>query len=423
MIIESETQMIEFKSLFKTEGQKRVWKIRIRLIKKTSKISHLGVNWDLMKETQVPIYEKYINEDSFPDDLLAQYWTETGLLNGKITRSIPTYPSAKNMGKKNQRNPLQQAIFEAKAKITKKKEEGFTELDNEPAQSNPRIFPMLAKTYTGKIPFPVFCQPKLDGLRCVCFLDPSSGEVVMQSRTKKDFPNNLLISAIKNSVASILTTGVYLDGELYNHTSKLQTINHYARDGDLQNPEDGQLQYHIYDYIQNFNEPFSERVNKLNLLELNGSTKLVPTQLIQTQNELDELYSKYISEGFEGMIIREPNGIYTGSATKTSTLRSNFLIKRKEVFTDEFPIIGYTNGSKGKDLEAIIWICQTANGKSFKVIPNLSYQERQKLLLECNTGTNFIDNYKRRLLTVEYRSISIDRVPQHGKGIIIRDVE
>ena len=33
-----------------------------------------------------------------------------------------------------------------------------------------------------------------------------------------------------------------------------------------------------------------------------------------------------------------------------------FVLKRKPIYTDEFEVIGYTQGKKGKDVGAIVWI-------------------------------------------------------------------
>lgn len=412
----SETHVIEFPRLFKPEN-KRCWNIYIRLIK--TKHTHTNVDWDLMKEVHLPI-------NSFDGQGVAQYWTETGMIGGKLTRMIPTYPSPKNIGKKNYRNTLQQAIFEAEAKYKKKIEEGFITIRHTETKDQ-KIFPMLAKPYqSGALVnmFPVLCQPKLDGLRCISYRDAHTNEIVMQSRTKKDFPPNQLNNAIRSQLGNILDrlpTGSYLDGELYTHDSKLQTINHYARDGGAVSMDDSvHLQYHIYDVIASFDTPFKKRVDVLNSLKIFESNiiQIVSTQWIHSQDKLDEYYSKCIQDGYEGTMIRNPDMGYV-------TKRSDGLLKRKEVFTNEYPIVDYTCGVKGKDLNAIIWICSpqacSPQAQQFKVTPNLSYKERYDLYKDCQK--NFESKYKHRLLTVEYRALSIDRVPQHGKGVCIRDVE
>ena len=339
-------------------------------------------------------------------------------MNGKITRSIPTYPLEKNKDKKNYRNCFQQAISVAESKHKKKIEEGFLEENSIVSVSDEAlslVFPMLAKPFSGTVRFPVHVQPKLDGLRCVAFLD-HNGQVILQSRTKKIFPNNTVNDRIRKeleNVFKLVGKQVYLDGELYNHTTKLQTLNHYARGSDTtQNSQ--VLQYHIYDAMNMVETTFSDRAKILEKISNGDIIQVVETRLIESLKDFDESYNEWIGNGFEGMMIRDPNGVYQFGK------RSGYLMKRKEVFTDEFPIVDYTSGTNGKDLNALIWVCSTKNGIHFKVTPNLTYEERYKLFQECRE--NF-KHYANRLLTIEYRGLSIDQVPQHAKAVCIRDIE
>lgn len=406
---------MEFPVLFKEDGSKiRIWKITLRVIKKCSRACKSEKNWNPMEEIEVPISNEF--KTNFPDDLVVQYWTETGFIDGKIMRSLPTYPTGKNLNKKNFRNPFNQALAEIDSKITKKKQEGFEESNNLNIKER-RIFPMLAKIYLEDtlIKYPVYCQPKLDGLRCISFSD---GSIILQSRTKKDFPNNPNNDRIRSELESIfplIPPGAYLDGEIYNHHTKLQHINHYAKNSDKYCTEPLVLQYHIYDVlIRNEDLIFEKRLEFLSNLKTSECIQVVPTVLVETKEQLDKLYTKYIQDGFEGMMIRDPNGVYCNK-------RTNFLLKRKEVYTAEYQIIDYTCGNKGKDFEAVIWICQTDKHIRFKVTPCETYEERYKLYKQCKE--NFVEHFKHRLLTVEYRSLSEDYVPLHGKGIYIRDIE
>jgi len=203
MSVHPETQFFEFPVLYK---EKRVWKIIVRLIKKDSQKNFSKVDWNLMEENQVPIFSEYISDSkALPADIIAELWTETGQVDGKITRSIPTYPLEKNKDKKNYRNCFQQALSVAESKHKKKREEGFTEqhtsavVDSEKLET---IFPMLAKPYTGTVKLPVYVQPKLDGLRCVAFLN-NENQVVLQSRTKKIFPNNIANDRIRKELEKV----------------------------------------------------------------------------------------------------------------------------------------------------------------------------------------------------------------------------
>jgi ATP-dependent DNA ligase len=426
-----ETQCIEYPVLFRTDQSNhlRMWQVRIRCIKKHTRQNFETIDWDEMKEIQVPILNEYIIQ--LPEDIISEYYTLTGVQKGKITRSIPTYPNPKNINKKNFRNHLSQAIFECNALYKKKLEQGFTQVETFPVGGSnycQPIFPMLAKNYKDhkkKVVFPVYVQPKLDGLRCIAFFDQESKQVRLFSRTKKEYPSNEFNDMIQKNLFAFLSehSGLYLDGELYIHGTKLQTLNHYTRQENLSRELDEEhLQYHIYDVFENNQKPFKERVRILTQLSrLSNLIQVVDTQLVNSQEELDSFYQKYINQGYEGMMIRSLNGPYKGSTQTTTGTRSEHLLKRKEVFTDEFLVVDYTCGTKGKDMHALVWICQTTDKKPFKVVPNLTYEERYKLYKECET--EFKTKYMNRLISVEYRNLSIDRVPQHAKAIYFRDVE
>lgn len=103
-------------------------------------------------------------------------------------------------------------------------------------------------------------------------------------------------------------------------------------------------------------------------------------------------------------------------------LRSKDLVKMKPKFTDEYEVVSYTEGSKGKDRGAIIWICQTKDSVQFHVTPkDITYEERYKLFTEAEE--NFDEKFASRMLTVEYEDLSSANVPLRAKALTFRDYE
>ena len=155
--IDSDRNLYVFPTLYKTAatGKTREWSIFIRLIKKDSinKTETKKQNWELMHETEVPIKAIYLEETlSMIHGVVAEMWTESGISSMKISRSAATYIEAKNVGKKNERNVLQQALVTARGKYLKKIDEGSSlNLDtvNDVVVANPtsRFYPMLALKY------------------------------------------------------------------------------------------------------------------------------------------------------------------------------------------------------------------------------------------------------------------------------------
>ena len=72
----------------------RVWKIVVRLIKK--KIKTTTIDWNIMEDDTIPIIKEYLNGTNISDSTISQVYVESGVLNGKITRYPPTYPTKKN---------------------------------------------------------------------------------------------------------------------------------------------------------------------------------------------------------------------------------------------------------------------------------------------------------------------------------------
>ena len=118
---------------------------------------------------------------------------EYGLLDKKMQTFRREYTAGKNIGKSNETSAFTQAISETQAKWNdKKNKESYSETGvpcpSLQTESQTAYFPMLAHTYCPttpdkkqKIKFPCFVQPKLDGVRCIAFMDKN--KVVMQSRT------------------------------------------------------------------------------------------------------------------------------------------------------------------------------------------------------------------------------------------------
>jgi ATP-dependent DNA ligase len=441
--INNDTDNYEFPKLFTEDksGNKREWSIYVRLIKQDSKKSYKMVNWNLTEENQIVIKPEYLKDDvNIPKGIISEVWTESGIVGGEITRSAPTYPIEKNIGRANYRDYFKQALIYARGKYLKKVDEGGKKLDSIKTTET-KYFPMLAKRYDEyikrhSIKWPVYVQPKLDGIRCLAYLktnkNPTYNDVILYTRKKKDYPNNEFNDAIRQELLPVLVKlydkSIYLDGELYNHNVKLQNINHYVRTEDLQeNIETSKkIQYWIYDAFNPSTAKettFAERFKLLNeikkLVTKSKIIKITETLEIKNQEQLDKQYNKYIKDDYEGMMIRAKDGVYATSAKGTNGLRSSDLLKRKEIFTDEFEVVGWTDGISGKEIGAIIWICQTKNGKKFNVTPNLDYKERYKIYNECKK--NFENKYANRQLTIEYRGLSEDNIPQHAKGINFRN--
>lgn len=440
--INEDTGVYEFPTLKQKDSKNRTreWTIFVRLIKDVDK-EHVKIDWNLLSESQVPIKDKYF-DDPLPVGIIAQLWVETGISGGKITRNAPTYIRGIRLeGNSNQRNQFQSALIDARSQFLKRQDRGGSVTEKKIV--NPGVikyYPMLAKPYkdaSKHIKYPIYVQPKLDGVRCIMYLakkdDPES--IVAYSRNGKDYPDvqylkDLLYPYLNDLFDEEKKQSIYLDGELYKHGKRLQDISGEARNDKNENKDKNE--YHIYDcfYPLELETPFESRLEQLNVIFddieknkkdlINTYIKRVPTKLAKDVREVQKIFDHYTKEKYEGVILRNVDGPYQGNPLTANGNRSNDLIKMKQKFSDEYEVIGYTCGDKGKDKNALIWIAKTKDGKEFNVTPkDMNYEMRYEIYADCKK--NFDKKYKNRLLTVEYEDLSRDGIPLRAKGVDFRD--
>lgn len=466
-----ENGIYEFPKLYHiVRGKRRSFHSFIRLVKDSNRQSI--INWNIFDENQIPILPKYIDtNEKIPKGITVQMWSESGQVDGKITRTIPTYiNSSVLVGRANERNALQQAMIKGRAKYLKKLEQrGTTDISGEKkdrsvkvvnAKAKPNVnakpipnanvmyFPMLAKPWKAgskHLTYPLYVQPKLDGVRCLAYCngkDAGVENLILYTRTHKIFPDKQYLKEIlyKYLNDKYLGESMYLDGELYIHGARLQDISGKSRNVDSDNPDDI-LQYHIYDsfYPSQLDNSFHNRHQELKSLYDSIDNKLIkyksinkpinpkdiiklnPTIIVNTLAEGKKLYEDYIADDYEGLIFRNYSAGYKASSINSHT-RSNDLVKMKNRFSDEFMVIGYKQGTAGKDVGAIIWICKTIKGDEFNVTPkDKTYKERYELFSDAED--NFENKFLNRMLTVEYEDLSKKGIPLRAKGTVFRDYE
>ena len=445
--IDNTTGSYIFPSLYHTDdvNNTRIWTVNIRLIKGPEK--KYKFDWDVMLDNTIPIKPSYLKEDNIPEGTSVQLWIETGVIGGKISRHTPTYPKEKNIGKINFRNKFHQALVLARSQYLKKIENGMCLNLTDKVVKVARYFPMLVRKYEDEksnLIYPLFVQPKLDGARVMIFLDktpehnPTFENVNLYRRQRKDY--NGFDELKKELLPGLIKfwdyehkQSIYIDGEFYKHGMDLQTISGAVRNPDRDKiPTYNGIKLNIFDafYPKRLNVEYVNRIDYVNkLFDYMGDTKCidkVETTLVHTEKEQESLYEKYLSKKYEGIIIRNSNSLYLTSSSKNSmALRSKYVLKRKMVMTDEFETVDFTQGDNGRDKNAIIWICKTpTTNKLFNVIPkNTTYEERYKLYsLACSGNRKgFNDNFKGRLLIVEYEDLSNDMVPLRAKSIGFRE--
>lgn len=262
---------------------------------------------------------------------------------------------------------------------------------------------------------------KIDGVRCSFYL--KDGEVRSASRGGGDYDqatthlrNHHLMVAMFEKYPDLV-----LDGELYKHGKSLQQISGAARQ-EKNGHESGWLQYYIYD-IMDSSKTAEERVEMLHEiqkeLDICGfnpnceyseddlQVQIVPQEKVVGWANIQKLHDKYVSEGFEGVVIRDPSKVYNFGG------RTNAMIKVKMYKDAEFKIVGYEDGLRPEDM---VFVCETDLGVKFEAKPmgprELKWEYLEKM-----------DDIIGKMATVKYFYLSDEGCPLQPTLKCIRDYE
>ena len=96
--------------------------------------------------------------------------------------------------------------------------------------------------------------------------------------------------------------------------------------------------------------------------------KFVETHKVEDVTEFRKMFSEFVANGYEGIMLRNINGLYR------TNYRSDDLQKYKEFIEDEYTIIGFTEG-EGHDKGTVIWVCETSDKKKFTVKPDEQFKK------------------------------------------------
>ena len=375
------------------------------------------------------------------------FWTEQGQVGGKIVVNKPTTTVPKNVGRSNATSAVEQAIAEANAKWTKQTDKGYVERV-EDVHKITLYTPMLAQKFEDRLnelTFPLYTQPKLDGIRCITYLQ--DGELVAKTRAGKPLES---IPHILEELESFFAENpdAVLDGELYNHDLKndfnkiislvrKQKPVRSASDTDksfdkklakfeeaLSEAKD-KVQYWIYDAprIGDYTESelFSVRFYDLagpmaNFFhqrtrgqKLTSSLVAVPTYECSNFDEVDEYYNEFMSEGYEGQMVRVDFAY--------ENKRSKKLLKRKDFTDSEYLVIGIDEGDGNRAGTAKHLVCKDeSNGKVF----NSNIKGTHEYLAEILENKDY---YIGQQATIKYFELTPDGIPRFPYAIAFRDYE
>lgn len=386
-------------------------------------------SWYLVsRDSKGKIRTCYISYEFLDDERIFVIHRITGQLHGKLTEQ----PDKIVERGKASRNLWEQVELEATHLVKEKLDKGYKEVEKDPeSYSKEELDEILGSVVTSQngIPKPMlakqadkvtntkifdkewYASRKIDGLRALIYMD-NKGKLHTVSRGGKNY--DAAMTEIINHKDLIKIFKKYpdliMDGECYHHGWTLQQLNSVART-QVTAVDYEVLQFYWYDIVDT-TKSFKERFKLMNEIkeELNLKfqpeanfeyedlrIQFVPQILLSGWANILRAHNKYVEEGWEGLVIRDPEKPYKPNG------RTNDMIKVKQYSDMEVTVIGYELGLRGS--EDMVFKCILDNGIEFLAKP---FGDRA---LKESYIENFDKLYKDKKATIKYFYLSDTGVP------------
>ena len=297
------------------------------------------------------------------------------------------------------------------------------------------VLPMLAKVLKDNKPFDkrsYLGQYKINGVRCIVGAEQTNDmfnpvRLTYRSREGTDWTSKLtwmdevILPAIKDDLLdAMIEEGACLDGELYIPGYKVNDINSFVKNEKL--PQHLLLQYWCYDIaIDNMSYEARRKFKIDNISRLcytfdtyeqhlNNKSKLVLLPDVNIANIYDatRFRDKFISLGFEGLIIRDVNSAYQFGA------RNLAMLKYKRVDDAKFKIVDVVPEGVRTNLCKLV-LRNDINDELFECGVNFDHS-RQEYILKHKQ--DYIGKYA---FVVFFERSGVHQVPFHARCVDIKD--
>lgn len=288
--------------------------------------------------------------------------------------------------------------------------------------SRPDINPQLCKVFNPdkhKWNKTWIVEPKFDGLRCWVVVN-NKGKATAYSRNGKPLWN---MKAILDEVEEAGFQDYVLDGEVYTKDWNLSMS--IVKRSTQDHPDMDKLHYHIWDSLtgdelrSHWTDARKEKhlcysivsnhVRKQNRLwpwiTLESThVQVVPSKLVSSNEELQNVYLEFLKQGYEGAILKDPDSPYEGGR------RSPYWLKIKP-WSDADLVVVSSYPGEGKHVGRIgglvlrgscewrgrTWQVETKVGTGF------SDEERQKFQEMADSKT-----LEGRIVEIKFQDITVE---------------
>jgi len=192
----------------------------------------------------------------------------------------------------------------------------------------PNEDPLSFPDYFEKLKYPLLASPKYDGIRCVV----KEGRCL--SRTGKLLPSFQVQEMFKGLE--------HFDGEIIEGNPTDFDVYNRTQSHVMSEDKPGEMTFFAFDltHPDYLDRPFHQRQEYLEkLIEIyTAPVKLVEQVFVDNYQELIAFEEKCLTEGFEGIMLRDPNARYKQGR---GTFREGIIYKLKRFHQDEGVIIGF----------------------------------------------------------------------------------
>ena len=178
-----------------------------------------------------------------------------------------------------------------------------------------------------KLVYPVIASPKLDGIRC---LRPYGMSPV--TRSFKPIPNKHIAGMLEEHLPEGFDGEIIIPGAEFSGVAS----GVMRRDGE---PE---FEFHVFDFIlkKQEGERFVDRVERIRKMSERFPSwiKMVVQMYIPNVKILEEYEKQCLAEGYEGVMVRQPDSPYKCGR---STTNEGYLLNIKRFADDEAVVVGF----------------------------------------------------------------------------------
>lgn len=190
--------------------------------------------------------------------------------------------------------------------------------------------PMLAtKVDLEKLRFPCYASPKLDGIRCIIV------NGVPLTRTLKEIPNHYVRNVLKKHADALEG----FDGELVVGDPRSPSCFNTTSSAIMRFDGEPDFKFMVFDHVSS-GTWYKRWVEQL-MLSINRHppfVEFVKQVGVENLEQLDVLENQFTDDGYEGVMLRDPKGLYKFGR---STMNEQYLMKLKRFEDFEAEVIGF----------------------------------------------------------------------------------